>query len=165
MTLKKIRSKIWTWKNQGTKKQGHCYSKRLLLFFLNTNDLDFFSGSQIDPGFQNKNSGCRLTGRLTKSPILPKCKVQYWYFCKILSCLKIALVLAKANALVIMVLAWLRTHKLKKFFTYYQLNSFNTVTSRKINAISLDTLSRWGAERKKNLPVEGLHKIIGLLSK
>ena len=23
------------------------------------------SGSQIDPGFQNKNSGCRLTGRGT----------------------------------------------------------------------------------------------------
>ena len=44
--------------------------------FLNNNDLgflhpafskisvpDFFSGSQTDPGFQNKNSGCRLTGR------------------------------------------------------------------------------------------------------
>jgi hypothetical protein len=25
---------------------------------------NFFSGSQTDPGFQNKNSGCRLTGRL-----------------------------------------------------------------------------------------------------
>jgi hypothetical protein len=25
---------------------------------------DFFSGSQTDPGFQNKNSGCRLTGRV-----------------------------------------------------------------------------------------------------
>jgi len=24
----------------------------------------FFSGSQTDPGFQNKNSGCRLTGRI-----------------------------------------------------------------------------------------------------
>jgi hypothetical protein len=25
----------------------------------------FFSGSQTDLGFQNKNSGCRLTGGLT----------------------------------------------------------------------------------------------------
>ena len=42
VTLKKIRSKIWTWKKQGAKKQGHCYSKReearLLLLFLNNND-------------------------------------------------------------------------------------------------------------------------------
>jgi hypothetical protein len=32
-----------------------------LLFF----GPDFFSGSQTDPCFQNKNSGCRLTGRMS----------------------------------------------------------------------------------------------------
>ena len=64
------------------KKAGsHCYSKReeawLPLLFLNNNEPVFspcffqvhildliFSGSQTDPRFQNKNSGCRLTGRL-----------------------------------------------------------------------------------------------------
>ena len=78
----KIRSKVWTWKKQGAKKQSHCYSKReearLPFLFLNKTTLffctllfsgpyfgpDFFSGSQTDPCFQNKNSGCRLTGRL-----------------------------------------------------------------------------------------------------
>ena len=45
VALKKIRSKIWTWKKQVP---------------------NFFSGSQIDPGFQNKNSGCKLTGRVLK---------------------------------------------------------------------------------------------------
>ena len=66
--------------NQGAKKQGHCYSKReearLPLLFLSNNDpvflhpdflqpifWTFFSGSQTDPCFQNKNSECRLTGR------------------------------------------------------------------------------------------------------
>ena len=67
------------------KKQGHCYSKReearLPLLFLNNNDpvfcnllfsgpyfgRDFFSGSQTDPCFQNKNSGCRLAERLSWS--------------------------------------------------------------------------------------------------
>ena len=34
-----------------------------LLFATHILDL-FISGSQIDPCFQNKNSGCRLTGRL-----------------------------------------------------------------------------------------------------
>ena len=80
VTLKKIRSKIWTWKNQVAKKQGHCYSKREKaawpLLFLNNNDNVFapwffqvhilhliFLGSQTDPCFQNKNSGCRFTGR------------------------------------------------------------------------------------------------------
>ena len=29
----------------------------------------FFSGSQSDPCFQNKNSGCRLTERLSASPV------------------------------------------------------------------------------------------------
>ena len=69
-------------KKQGAKKQGHCYSKReetrLPLLFLNNNDLgflhpaffkkqgaQFFSGAQTDPGFQNKNSGCRLTGGMS----------------------------------------------------------------------------------------------------
>ena len=64
----------------GWKKQGHCYSKReeaaWPFLFLNNNDpvfmhpaffrsifwTWFFSGSQTDPCFQNKNSGCRLTG-------------------------------------------------------------------------------------------------------
>jgi hypothetical protein len=75
-------------KKAGSKKQGHCYSKReeaaRLLLFLNNNDpiffspcffqvhildLIFFSGSQTDPCFQNKNSGCGLTRRLkTKNP-------------------------------------------------------------------------------------------------
>ena len=27
-SVKKIRSKIWTWKKQGAKKKGHCYLKR-----------------------------------------------------------------------------------------------------------------------------------------
>ena len=41
-------------KMQGAKKQGHCYSKREKA----THILDpFFSGSQTDPFFQNKNSG------------------------------------------------------------------------------------------------------------
>ena len=64
----------------GCKKQGHCYSKReeaaalfsfwiiMTLFFapcfLHPIFLTwFFSGSQTDPCFQNKNSGCKLTGR------------------------------------------------------------------------------------------------------
>ena len=64
-------------KKQGAKKQGHCYSKgcffsfwiRLTLVFCTllfaTHILDlFFTGSQTDPCFQNKNSGCRLTGRV-----------------------------------------------------------------------------------------------------
>ena len=68
-------------KKAGCKKQGHCYSKReesaWLLLFLNNNDRlffapcflhpifwTFFSGSQTDPCFQNKNSRCRLTGRI-----------------------------------------------------------------------------------------------------
>ena len=68
-------------KKTGSKKQGHCYSKReeaaCSLFFLNNNDPvflhpdfcnpyfePFFSSSQTDPCFQNKNSGCRLTGRV-----------------------------------------------------------------------------------------------------
>ena len=65
-------------KKAGCKKQGHCYSKReearLPLLFLNNNDpvfcnllfsgpyvfwTWFFSGSQTNPCFQNKNSGCR----------------------------------------------------------------------------------------------------------
>ena len=33
---------------------------------------NFFSGSQTDPGFQNKNSGCRLTGRLWALPPSPR---------------------------------------------------------------------------------------------
>ena len=82
--------RVWNFKKRfqnmglqkaGCKKQGHCYSKReetrLPLLFLNNNDLGFlhpaffkkhgarfFTWSQTDPGFQNKNSGCRLTGRL-----------------------------------------------------------------------------------------------------
>ena len=73
VTLKKIRSKIWNWKKQGAKKQGHFYSKReeaaWLLLFLNNNDPvllhpvfwnpyfePFLSGSC----FQNKNSGFAL---------------------------------------------------------------------------------------------------------
>ena len=57
----------------GCKKQGHCYSKRektrLPLLFLNNNDLGFLHPpfSKTDPGFQNKNSGCRLIGRLGSS--------------------------------------------------------------------------------------------------
>ena len=80
VTLKKTGHPAF-WKKQGAKNQGHCYSKReeaaWSLLFLNNNDPGFlhpafwkkqgawfFSGSQTDPGFQNKNSGCRLTGRL-----------------------------------------------------------------------------------------------------
>ena len=60
-------------KKQGAKKQGHCYSKREeaawpLLFlqpaFCNPYFGPFFTGSQTDPCFQNKNSGCRLNGRV-----------------------------------------------------------------------------------------------------
>ena len=69
-------------KKAGSKKQGNYYSKReeaaWPLLFLNNNDPvfftllfsgpyfghDFFSGSQTDPCFQNKNSGCRLTGQM-----------------------------------------------------------------------------------------------------
>ena len=67
---------------QGAKNQGHCYSKREetawpFLFFNNNypafwhpsfcnHILDLiFSGSQTDPCFQNKNSGCRLTGGIS----------------------------------------------------------------------------------------------------
>ena len=35
-----------------------------LIFFWVCNFRPFFSGSQTDPCFQNKNSGCRLTGRV-----------------------------------------------------------------------------------------------------
>ena len=42
LELKRIRSKIWTCKKQGAKKQGHCYSKREKadwpLLFLDNND-------------------------------------------------------------------------------------------------------------------------------
>ena len=45
MDLNKIRSKVWTWKKQVAKKQGHCYSKReearLPFLFLNNNDPAF----------------------------------------------------------------------------------------------------------------------------
>ena len=63
-------------KKQGAKKQGHCYLKRgeaawPLLFFKHNDPAfcnpyfgPFFTGSQTDPCFQNKNSGCRLTGRV-----------------------------------------------------------------------------------------------------
>ena len=38
---------------------------------------DFFSGSQTDPCFQNKNSGCRLTGRMTHKPVQQsRCQAQ-----------------------------------------------------------------------------------------
>ena len=51
--LKKIRSKIWTWKKQGAKKQDHCYSKRekarLPLLFLNNNNPVF-----LHPAFRKK---------------------------------------------------------------------------------------------------------------
>ena len=36
-----------------------------LLFALHILDQIFFSGSQTDPCFQNKNSGCRLTGQVS----------------------------------------------------------------------------------------------------
>ena len=77
LELKNIRSKIWIRKNQGAKKQGHFYSKReeaaWPFLFLNNNHpffrfifwTWFFSGSQTDPLFQNKNSGCRLTEQLS----------------------------------------------------------------------------------------------------
>ena len=79
---------LWTWKKvqnmgckkQGAKKQGHCYSKReeaaWSFLFLNYNDPVFLHPaffrsifctwffSQTNPCFQNKNSGCRLTGRV-----------------------------------------------------------------------------------------------------
>ena len=74
-------------KKLGAKKQGHCYCKReetrLRLLLLNNNGLGFLHPvffkkqvarffqkagclifSQTDPGFQNKNSGYRLTGRV-----------------------------------------------------------------------------------------------------
>ena len=54
-------------KKQGAQKQSHCYSKReeacTLLFATHSLDL-FFKGSQTDLYFQNKNSGCTLTGRV-----------------------------------------------------------------------------------------------------
>ena len=81
-TLKKQGPKYGVQK-AGCKKQGHCYSKReeaaalfsfwiiMTLFFapcfLHPIFLTwFFSGSQTDPCFQNKNSGDRLTGQQTK---------------------------------------------------------------------------------------------------
>ena len=72
-------------KKQGEKKQSHCYSKReegaWSLHFLNINDLVFctllFSKIRVpyffkvfDPGFQNKDSGCRLTGPVNRLGIL-----------------------------------------------------------------------------------------------
>ena len=73
----KNRSKIWVAKSR-CKKQGYCYSKEkmqpglfsfwmtMTLFFtpcfLQPIFWTFFSGSQTDPCFQNKNSGFRLTG-------------------------------------------------------------------------------------------------------
>ena len=61
----------------------HYYSKReeaaWPLLFLNNNDPVFFtflfSGSQTDPCFQNKNSGCRLTRLLP-----PNCVT--WFYLK-----------------------------------------------------------------------------------
>ena len=82
VTLKKIRSKIWTWKNQGEKnrviviqkekRQHGLFSMFLytLLFFRSIFWTWFFSGSQTDPCFQNKNSGCRLTGQLKEKEIM-----------------------------------------------------------------------------------------------
>ena len=74
-TLKK--SSKYGLQNAGCKKQDHCYSKReearlpllfltlfLHLAFCNPYFWPFFSGSQTDPCFQNKNSGCRLTGQI-----------------------------------------------------------------------------------------------------
>jgi hypothetical protein len=64
-TEKKNQVQSMDLKKAGSKKQGHCYSKReeaaWPLLFLNKND-PVFSGSQTDPCFQNKNSGCKLTG-------------------------------------------------------------------------------------------------------
>jgi hypothetical protein len=55
--LKKIRSKIWTWKKQGAKKQGHCYSKRekdrLHLLFLNNNGPVFLHSAFFRTMFWN----------------------------------------------------------------------------------------------------------------
>ena len=72
-------------KKGGKKKQGHCYSKREeaawpLLFLINTDPVFctllflgpyFDLGFQTDPCFQNKNSGCRLTGRVALAIVLP----------------------------------------------------------------------------------------------
>ena len=38
------------------------FKKSGTLLFSKSRVPDFFSGSQTDPGFHNKNSGCRLTG-------------------------------------------------------------------------------------------------------
>ena len=72
VTLKKIRSKIWTWKKQVAKNKVIVIQKEKkqpgLFSFWITMTLLFathiFTGSQTDPCFQNKNSGCRLTGRV-----------------------------------------------------------------------------------------------------
>ena len=71
VTLKKIRSKIWTWKKAGCKKQVHCYLKPDIFRFIFWTW--FFSGSQTDPCCQNKNRGCRLTRR-----ICPNWVVDFW---------------------------------------------------------------------------------------
>ena len=81
VTLKKNQVQNMDLKKAGCKNQGNFYSKReetrLPLLFLNNNDPafcnllfsgtyfgpDFFSLSQTDPCFQNKNSGWKLTGR------------------------------------------------------------------------------------------------------
>ena len=49
------------------KNQVHCYSKREETRHFSGPYFrpDFFSGSQNDLSFQNKNSGCRLNGRLS----------------------------------------------------------------------------------------------------
>ena len=60
--LKKNQVQHMDLKKAGCKKQGHCYSKS-------------FSGSQTGPCFQNKNSGCRLTGAVWRSMWLPRCVV------------------------------------------------------------------------------------------
>ena len=80
VTLKKIGSKIWTWKKQVAKnrviviqkekRQPGLFSFWITIFlhpafFRSIFWTWFFSGSQTNPCFQNKNSGCRLTGRVS----------------------------------------------------------------------------------------------------
>ena len=63
-------------KKSGYKKLGHCYSKKeeapcflQPAFFRPIFWTCFFSGSQTDPYFQNKNNGCKLTGPLAEAAV------------------------------------------------------------------------------------------------
>ena len=132
----------------GCKKHSHCYSKReeaaWSLKFLNNNDpvictllfashiwTQFFSGSQINPCFQKKNSGCRLTGR-----VFPKIP-EFFPLFRLKDYLKYGFCkksLRKDAPLTSWTLHWSGKKRREKVFNWSEVH-FSEVTSCKIHIL------------------------------